>query len=183
MKRLVICLALLLAPPARAESIVIGLQAAPTSADPHFHQLTPNNVLARHVFGTLVRSDAKGGLHPELALSWTLQDDRSWRFALDRAARFHDGTPFTALDVVFSLCRAMSGVGPTRSFTTVPKALEAVEVPDAHTIILRTGRPEPVLLSLLSSFSLISAPSAGVSAASFAPGESCGLTALPQPSE
>src|SRR4051812_5300640 len=40
-------------------SITVGLQAGPTSADPHFHQLSPNNALARHVFGTLVASDAQ----------------------------------------------------------------------------------------------------------------------------
>jgi peptide/nickel transport system substrate-binding protein len=179
----IIIAAFLLAAPARSAEITVGLQAAPTSADPHFHQLSPNNALARHVFGTLVRSDADMNLAPELALSWTNPDDRTWLFALDPAARFHDGTPFTALDVVFSLCRAMSGVGPTRSFTSVPKALESVEVPDPHSIILRTARPEPVLLSQLAGFAIISARSAGVSSVSFAPGESCGLTALPPSSD
>ena len=54
--------AITLAPFARADrerEVSIGLQAAITSIDPHFHNLSPNNMLARHVFGALLRSNEK----------------------------------------------------------------------------------------------------------------------------
>jgi peptide/nickel transport system substrate-binding protein len=73
----------------------------------------------------------------------------------------------------------MNGVGPTHSFTTVPLALSAIEVPDAHTVILRTRLPQPLLPVELTGYGIISAHAAGVGQVTFKPGNSCGLTNLP----
>jgi peptide/nickel transport system substrate-binding protein len=165
--------------PAYAAEITVGLAAAPSSADPHFHAVGPNNALARHIFGALVRTDAELAPVPDLATSWTLVDDQTWKIALRPGVTFHDGTPFTANDVVFSLCRARGGVGPTQSFTDLPKALDRVDVADDHTIVLHTKRPEPSLLDLMAGFAIISAHSAGAGQVTFSAAENCGLGALP----
>lgn len=172
-------LALLAATPAAGAEITIGLAAAPSSADPHFHQVGPNNALARKVFGTLVASDATLQLHPSLATSWTLADDQTWTFRLRPGVTFHNGTPFTANDVVYSLCRARAGVGPTKSFTALPRAIDRVDVAGDHTITIHTARPEPGLLGLFAGFQIVSAASAGATTVAFGPAENCGLTALP----
>lgn len=172
-------LALIACLPARAAEITIGLAAAPSSADPHFHQVGPNNALAAHLFGTLVESDAKLRLHPGLAQSWQLDGDRDWTFHLRPGVTFHDGSPFTAADVAFSICRARSGVGPTHSFTALPKAIESLQITDDHTIRLRTFRPEPNLLPLLAGFAIVSSASAGAPNVTFSAAENCGLATLP----
>ncbi len=170
---------------ARAADITVGMAAAPSSADPHFHELTPNNTLARHLFSGLLRTDNDLKPQPDLASGWTLLDDRSWKFALRPDVKFHDGTPFTANDVVFSICRARPGVGPTQSFTRVPRLIDSVEMPDPHTIILHTNIPDPVFAQELAGFSIVSAHSAGVGAVKFTPASdiACGLTGLPASTE
>ncbi|MBU6498514.1 MAG: ABC transporter substrate-binding protein [Rhodospirillales bacterium] len=163
--------------PARAADLTIALSAAPSSADPYYHDVGPNNALAAMVFGALVRTGPRLHPHPDLATAWSVPDDHSWKFTLDPKAVFQDGAPFTANDVVFSLCRARTGVGPTKSFTNIPKALTSVDIPDAHSIILHTRAPEPVLLMQLAGFSIVSAHSAG--AVSFSAQENCGVAAMP----
>ena len=165
--------------PARAAEITVALSAAPTSSDPHFHDLGPNNALMHQLYGTLVRTDATLHPVPDLALSWKLLDDHTWSFSLDPDAKFSDGTPFTANDVVFSLCRTIRGVGPTHSFTSVPLAMATVETPDAHTVILHTRQPEPLMPIQLAGFAILSAHAAGAGHIDFNPDNQCGLVNLP----
>ncbi|MCA3079788.1 MAG: ABC transporter substrate-binding protein, partial [Rhodocyclaceae bacterium] len=72
-----ICSLALLALPAtssvaqtKTREVSIGLQAAITSMDPHYHNVGPNNSLVRHVFESLVHSDENQKLVPGLATSW-----------------------------------------------------------------------------------------------------------------
>jgi peptide/nickel transport system substrate-binding protein len=66
-----------------------------------------NFVLMHQMYETLVNRSADGKLEPTLALSWKMTSDPSvWEFKLRPNVKFHDGTPFTAKDVVFSLNRA-----------------------------------------------------------------------------
>ena len=141
--------AALLATPAKAvfaAQITIGLAAAPTSADPHFHALAPNNMLGAHVFSSLLQADNKLRLQPDLAQSWTLEGDRTWRMQLRPGVKFHDGTKFTARDVVYSLCRVLHPSGPTASFQTASRTLESIEIESDLVVKLRMIRPDPAFL-------------------------------------
>ena len=71
-----------LLPLARAAELSIALGADVTSMDPHFHNLTPNNNVAEHIFETLVGKDARSRLKPGLAESWRAIDDLTWEFKL-----------------------------------------------------------------------------------------------------
>ena len=53
----VAALAALPALPLAAQDLRIGFASEPSSADPHFHYVGPNNQLRRHVFESLVRTD------------------------------------------------------------------------------------------------------------------------------
>src|SRR5262249_39176266 len=62
--------------------------------------------MAALVFETLTTMDDQGRIRPKLASSWSSEPGkRIWTFRL-RLAKFHDGTPVTAADVVASLTRA-----------------------------------------------------------------------------
>ena len=52
---------------ANAEDLTIALAAEPSSMDPHFHNLGPNNAMRSHIFESLVWQDAQQLLEPQLA--------------------------------------------------------------------------------------------------------------------
>src|SRR5688572_26800304 len=127
--------------PAYAADLSIALGADVTSIDPHFHNLTPNNNVANHIFETLVAKDARGRLTPALAESWKPVDDLTWEFRLRKGVKFHDGSDFTAADVAFSLDRVPAVPNSPSPFTTYSKQITEKIVVDPHTIRLRTATP------------------------------------------
>lgn len=147
---------LLAATPLHAAELRIGLAAPPTSLDPHFHNNGVNNSQARHVFDALTHQDANQQILPGLAESWRLVDEDTWEFKLRRGVTFHDGTPFTADDVAFSLERAPRVPGSPSSFGTFTKQIKSWTIIDPHTIQLHTNGPSPLLAIDLSSVSIIS---------------------------
>ena len=83
---------------------------------------------------------------PLLAKSWSLSDDKkSWTFKLQENVKFHDGTPMTADDVIFSIMKF--------HFTLAPRAravfqnIDTATAPDPHTVVITLKEPfEPFLL-------------------------------------
>jgi len=134
-------LAISLTAPAADLSIALGGDV--TSMDPHFHNLTPNNNVCQHVFDTLVMKDAGGGIKPGLAESWRVVDDLTWEFKLRKGVRFHDGSNFTAADVVFSLDRIPLVPNSPSPFTTYSKQVTEKIVVDPWTVRLRSAVPYP----------------------------------------
>ena len=152
-------LALALAPPAQAQKereVSIGLQAAITSIDPHYHNLSPNNSLLLHVFEPLIKRDANQKLVPGLATSWKALDDLTWEFKLRKNVRWHDGSPFTADDVVFTFNRVPNVPNSPSSFATFTKPIVEVKVADPHTLIFRTAAPHVLLPSDMGSVYIVS---------------------------
>lgn len=165
---------------ARAADITIGMAAAATSADPHFHAFTPNNQLAHHVFSTLVESDAHQTMQPGIADRWELEGDRSWIMHLHPGVKFHDGSDFTARDVVYSLCRVLHPSGPTGSFQVASRSLAGIDVIDDLTLRLRMNVPDPGFLNNLGGVHIISARSAGAGVVTFDVASGCGDIPTPK---
>ena len=131
---------------ASAQELVIGLSTPVTSLDPHFHNLTPNNNVADHVFEKLVGKDAKEVLKPQLAESWkTTANDTTWEFKLRKGVKWHDGTEFTAEDVVASIKRVPTVPNSPASFATYTRPIKEISAPDKHTVRIVTERPHPLL--------------------------------------
>jgi peptide/nickel transport system substrate-binding protein len=75
-----------------------------------------------------------------LASSWTRRDSVTLAFDLDRRARWHDGTPVTARDVVFTINRAKSpGVSPRLS--ELLRQITSVTAEGTHRVVFRYARP------------------------------------------
>jgi peptide/nickel transport system substrate-binding protein len=131
-----------------AAELTIGLGADVTTIDPHTINLTPNNNIAEQIFDPLVRRDGRLRLEPGLAESWRSVDDLTWEFKLRRGVKFHDGSDFTAADVVFSLDRPkwLTGIpGVTGGVLTYTQAITEKIVVDPYTIRLKTAAPYPYL--------------------------------------
>jgi len=152
-------LALALVPAAQAaqkeREVSIGLQAAITSIDPHYHNLSPNNSLLLHIFEPLVKRDANQKMIPGLATSWRAIDDLTWEFKLRKGVKFHDGTPFTAEDVVATYKRVPNVPNSPSSFATFTKPIVETKIVDPYTIIFRTAAPHVLLPSDLGSVYIV----------------------------
>ncbi|RAI57581.1 ABC transporter substrate-binding protein [Roseicella frigidaeris] len=142
-------------PPARGADITLAVGGAFTSMDPHFFDLSPNHALTWHVFDRLVHPDADQRPAPGLAESWKRLDDRTWEFRLRRGVTFHDGTPFTADDVVFTFERAPNVPNSPTSLGQYIRPVQRLEVVDPYTIRLHTAEPIPLIPQMMMSFSVI----------------------------
>jgi peptide/nickel transport system substrate-binding protein len=136
-------------------ALTIAVQQEPTAMDPHFHNSAPNNAIARHVFDALVHTDERLQPGPGLAESWRVIDDRTWEFRLRRGVTFHDGTPFTADDVLFTFERVPNVQNSPGSFAlfTRGKTLTAL---DPHTLRITTAQPTPLMLSDIATVAILS---------------------------
>jgi peptide/nickel transport system substrate-binding protein len=141
--------------PATAVELVIGTKLEPSSVDPHYHNLGPNNAVARHIFDRLVHTDENQRLGPGLAVSWRAINDKSWEFKLRRGVKFHDGTPFTADDVLFTFERAPNVEASPSSFALYTKG-KTLEKIDDYTIHIITEKPYPLMPNDVSTINIIS---------------------------
>lgn len=147
--------ALAAATPASAEKLTIGLSSEPTSVDPQFHNLTPNNAVSAHVYERMVKQDEKQRLFPGLATEWKPIDDTTWEFKLREGVKFHDGSPFTADDVICTFARAPDVPNSPSSFGTYTKG-KTVEKIDDFTIHIKTETPYPLMANDVSTIFIIS---------------------------
>ncbi len=135
--------------------LTIGLASEPTAVDPHFHNLISNNSLAKHLFDPLILTDERQRHRPGLAVSWQPIDDTTWELKLREGVTFHDGTPFTADDVVFTFERAPEVPNSPSSFATYIKGKTAVKVDD-YTVHIKTDAPYPLMPNDLTTFTIVS---------------------------
>src|SRR5579862_449595 len=124
------------------------------STDPYNFQETFALSFLGNVYDTLVTRDQNLKLVAGLAESWKLIDPNTWEFHLRRGVKFHDGSPFTAQDVLFSYRRIMS---PGSDLKSNFGSIAAVEAKDPYTVIIRTKEPNPILLAGLTNLYIMSA--------------------------
>lgn len=131
--------------PAAPHKLTIAVGGAFTSMDPHFFNFGPNNSLTSYVFEPLIRFDARFNPQPALAVSWQAVDEKTWEIRLREGVTFHDGSPFTADDVVFSFARIPTLLLSPGSFVYAVKPIIRTEIVDPHTLRLYTAAPWPLL--------------------------------------
>ena len=112
--------------------------------DPIRSTTSTNGWFLMNIFENLVWSDGAGSYEPRLATGWELESDTVWRFDLRQGVTFHDGTPFDAEAVKFSLERIASDESVHFGDFSW---LETVEIVDDHTVRIHTDGPYPPLLA------------------------------------
>jgi peptide/nickel transport system substrate-binding protein len=135
--------------PASAGTVVVAQPGEIDTMDPAMHRSRVNQAVVRNVFEALVNQDTDLSFIPELATEWEAVDDLTWRFELREGVTFHNGDPFTAEDVKFSIERILDEdqASPRASMLTM---IDAVEVEDDLTVVITTTDPSPTLLASLS---------------------------------
>ena len=143
--------------PASASAATLRIASAfdPQTMDPHGLALLYHSRVYTQVYESLVNRDEQYKLEPSLALSWQAVGPTTWRFKLRPGVVFHDGTPFTADDAVFSIERAM-GATSQRSFQL--KGVKAARKIDDLTLELSLEAPDAVLPEKLFMLAMMSRP-------------------------
>jgi peptide/nickel transport system substrate-binding protein len=147
----------LLAGPAAAENVLrfTSLTGGAVTMDPHSLFLNTNLVATKQVYEALLDIDSNLAIVPQLAIAWKPLNSTTWKFELRPEVRFHDGTPLTVDDVVFSIGRARAQTAdPT--FQAYVANIAVVEAVDDHTIQITTTAPDPLLWMRLSHIGIIS---------------------------
>jgi peptide/nickel transport system substrate-binding protein len=143
LKALVVWMLVATAGAAHAQTLRWASQGDSLTMDPHSQNEGLTNALNGQVYERLVRRDRQLGIVPGLALRWQQTGPLTWRFTLRPDVRFHDGTPLTADDVVFSVQRAQS---PQANIAVYANALGTAVALDAQTVEFRLSKVNPVFL-------------------------------------
>jgi peptide/nickel transport system substrate-binding protein len=133
----------LLAVEATARSIKVARTGDSLTLDPHAQNEGPTHALAHQIYEPLVIRDAAGKMLPALAVSWGITaDPLVWEFKLRPGVKFHDGTPFTVDDVIFSYNRALQ---PTSDMKQLLSSVDQMTKVDDFTLRIKTKGPNPLL--------------------------------------
>jgi peptide/nickel transport system substrate-binding protein len=143
---LVTLAALLAAAPAPAQELVIAQGADIITLDPTQATQIHNLNLFYNIFDALVTWDPNdiGKIVPELAVSWRSVNPTTWQFKLRPGVKFHNGEPFNAEAVKFTVERLITkGVHQVYGgFSTI----DHVDVVDPYTVNVVTSKPDPILV-------------------------------------
>jgi peptide/nickel transport system substrate-binding protein len=126
-----------------AKTLRVSLSDDATTLDPHVANLAINNRLLNNIYEGLATRDKDFNVVPALAVSWSQPDAKTWRFKLRPNVKFHDGSVFTADDVVFSVARAMH---PLSSLKWSAQGVVSAKRVDEMTVDLVMAEPNPVLI-------------------------------------
>jgi peptide/nickel transport system substrate-binding protein len=132
---------------ASAQTLRWASQGDPQTMDPHSQNELLTNAMNGQVYETLVQRDRRLALVPGLATGWERLSPTRWRVKLRQGVRFHDGTPFTADDVLFSVQRAKE---PTSMIRVYANALGTPRKLDAATVEFELPKFNPIFLEHLS---------------------------------
>ncbi len=121
--------------------------------DPHSQNHATTLAMLMHVYEGLTRYDKSFQVEPALATSWQQISPTQWRFNLRRNVKFHDGSPLTADDVIFSYGRIQQPQGTMQIYVAGVKEIRKV---DDHTVDFMLVGPDPVLLRKIIDFRIMS---------------------------
>lgn len=130
-----------------AETFRWAFQGDLQALDPYSLNETLTLGTLGNIYEGLVMRDKDLNIIPALATEWELVEPTVWRFTLREGVSFHNGNPFTADDVIFSLERTRK---EGSDVPTKVASIETINKIDDYTIEIITTAPNPILTSDLS---------------------------------
>ena len=133
---------------AQTQTVRVGIDVDAGTLDPRLARDTSAYRTTDLIYDGLVRLSPDLKPEPNLAQSWQNPDPKTWIFKLRDGVTFHDGSPLTADDVVFTFQTLLKPEmnAPLRSlFTPIAK----VEAPDPKTVVFTLSSPYAPLLTYL----------------------------------
>ena len=145
--------ALAVSAPAAANTLRWAAQNDILTLDPHSQNHATTNAILMHAYEGLTRYGVNREVEPGLATKWTYLSPTQVRFELRKGVKFHDGTPFTADDVLFSFERIKQPQGTMQIYVT---GISEVKKINDHTVDLILSAPNPILLRNIIDFRIMS---------------------------
>jgi peptide/nickel transport system substrate-binding protein len=134
--------------------VVIGVTETIESQNPYADSISLGYGIWCEVLGCLVSRDPKTNEYvPALAESWRVENPTTWIFHLRKGVTWHDGSPFTAADVVHSINRIANDRDSKQKHNVAPVA--AAEALDDYTVKITTKEPTASLLSYFADLLII----------------------------
>jgi len=130
-------------------TVTIATHLDVDTLDPTQNINTHQRWIYRHLFDPLITHDVDGNVQPALAKSWERIDDDRWRFHLRRDVKFHNGEPFDAHSVKFTVELMQRERSQARSYYN---EFTTVEVIDDYTVDLVTSGPYSGTLKLIADY-------------------------------
>jgi peptide/nickel transport system substrate-binding protein len=152
MRTLLFILALVAAP-VQAVTLRWAAQNDILTLDPHSQNHATTHAMMQYTYEGLTRYTKNYQIEPCLATSWQQISDTQWRFNLRQGVKFHDGSPFTADDVVFSFGRIKQPQGTNQIYVAGIKEVKKI---DEHTVEFLLEGPHPLLLRNIVDFRIMS---------------------------
>ena len=121
--------------------------------DPHSQNHSTTLAILMHAYEGLTRYSPTYAVEPALATKWTTISPTQVRFELRKGVKFHDGSPFTADDVIFSFNRIRQPQGTMQIYVT---GITEIRKIDDHTVDLILAAPNPILLRNIIDFRIMS---------------------------
>jgi len=143
----------LAAVPAHAAPLKWAAQNDILTLDPHSQNHATTNAVLQHAYEALTRYTKDYKIEPSLATGWKQMSDTHYRFNLRKNVKFHDGSPFTADDVLFSYERIQQPQGTMQIYVTGVKEVKKI---DDYTVDFILSGPVPVLLRNIVDFRIMS---------------------------
>ena len=116
--------------------------------DPHAQNESFNNQFNGQIYEQLLSRGKDMKLIPSLATEWKQTSPTTWVFKLRKGVKWHDGSNFTADDVVFSVLRSATD---TSNMKVYGVAIGKPKKIDDYTVELTTPLPNPVLPDMVGS--------------------------------
>ncbi len=137
---------------AQGNNVLIMARAADTTGlDPHTQTAFASFRLLELIYEPLVTLDAELNIVPALAESWEFSDDATTlTMHLRQGVTFHDGSDFTAEDVVDTFERILdenTGAATRANFLSI----ESMDTPDDYTVVFNLSQPDVPILAAMSS--------------------------------
>src|SRR3954470_24996473 len=129
--------------PVHAKPLRWASQGDPQTIDPHSQNELLTNSINGQIYETLVTRGPKLEIGPALGTARQPVDAQTWRFTLRKDVKFHDGTRFTADDVVFSVGRASQASSQIRVYAA---AMGKARKLDESTVEFKLPEPNPIML-------------------------------------
>jgi len=152
MRTLLLILALAAAP-VQAVTLRWAAQNDILTLDPHSQNHATTHAMMQYTYEGLTRYTKNYQIEPCLATSWRQISETQWRFNLRQGVKFHDGSPFTADDVVFSFGRIKQPQGTNQIYVAGIKEVKKI---DEHTVEFLLEGPHPLLLRNIVDFRIMS---------------------------
>ncbi|MEW6381277.1 MAG: ABC transporter substrate-binding protein [bacterium] len=122
-------------------TLTIGQITRPATLNPLLEYSGVSAQFIDIVFDGLIDITEKGEIQPCLAASWKIGDGgRKWTFHLRKGVRFHDGQPFTAADVAFTI-NLLRDPHLRKGYSQFYQQITKVEARDPYTIDIHLISP------------------------------------------